>query len=731
MRYVGKSLLPRPPERHGDQHRAPSRFRLLAVAFLIVLVAGTLLACTGVPRVAKGGPSARTNRGSSSALAPQTAASPVWYFAEGSVGGSFLEYLTLFNPGSTTATVKVTYLFTSQSPKIFTHAVSPFSRATISVNNELGIPYTASHQSISTLLNASVPIVAERPMYFTFNGIASGTDVLGATNANSTTFYFAEADSRTGYQTFVSILNPSSTNSAHVRIRYYGNGGLLGFQDLTIGSLRRGTGSPAAVGIHQQVAILATSDIGIIVERPLYFNTNIPAAGGQTTGAASAVSAASPGSDWLFAEGSTAANFQEYLVLANFTYASVPANVKLLYTNGTTQTVAVTVPALSVYNFDVNNAFVHPQPGSTPTSSVAAEVTASTPSIVAERVMYFHFGPQRISGGTDVVGEVGPANHSLYNFAEGFATSTFSEFLTLENPNSVAETVTISMYASGPLKTLTQPVPAHSRATVNINSVVPAGSAVSVSVQAQSGTIVAERPMYFIMGSSPGGTDVIGFTGDPSAGIPPCTTSVPPVSATEISIGNTSTPSVALTFDAGGDVAPASSILNVLNNRGVHATWFFTGQWAQQNPNILMGVARGGYQIGNHTMTHTDLPTISADDICRQLNQADQVISAISGRPTTRPYYRPPDGARNDFVRQTTAKLGYRTVMWTIDTLDWQTDSTPDRILSIIQNQLTNGAIILMHAGSSSEAEALDRVITFLQNKGYSLKTLDEILQGT
>lgn len=238
--------------------------------------------------------------------------------------------------------------------------------------------------------------------------------------------------------------------------------------------------------------------------------------------------------------------------------------------------------------------------------------------------------------------------------------------------------------------------------------------------------------MYFIMGSSQGGTDVIGFTGDPSAGKPPCSTGVPPVSATPIYIGNTTQPWVALTFDAGGDVAPASTILNILKNRGIHATWFFTGQWAQQNPQTLTGVAQAGYLIGNHTMTHTDLPTIPAVDACRQLNQADQTITAISGRSTTRPYARPPDGAISNASLQTTANLGYRTVMWTIDTLDWQQDSTPERIISIIQSKITtNGAIILMHAGSSSEAQVLDRVITMLQNDGYSFKTVDEIIQGT
>jgi peptidoglycan/xylan/chitin deacetylase (PgdA/CDA1 family) len=190
-----------------------------------------------------------------------------------------------------------------------------------------------------------------------------------------------------------------------------------------------------------------------------------------------------------------------------------------------------------------------------------------------------------------------------------------------------------------------------------------------------------------------------------------------------------SKPLVALTFDAGGDVAPAPRILDTLNKRGVRAIWFFTGEWAQQNPVVAKNVAAGGYGIGNHTATHPDLTTIADVEICRQLNQADQVVSSLTGRATTRPYYRPPYGARNQHTRELIASLGYRTIYWTIDTLDWQTDSTPARILQIIQASLTKGAIILMHAGSSSEADALDSVITMLQQKGYQLVTLTEILQ--
>ena len=672
------------------------------------------------------------------ATAPQLAAtSKVWYFAEGSVGGTFQEFLTLYNPNSAAASVTITYLFQSnRAPLSVTRTVTANSRFTESVNGDVGVRPGDSQQALSAIVKSSIPIVAERPMYFTLKGISSGTDVLGATNTNNSTYYFADGDARPGYYTWISILNPSPTDTAHITIRYYAGGSRVGYQLLDVGPLKRATGSPNSLGLTQSVAVMVESSIGVVVERPTYFNVNIPTAGGATTGAASLVGAPNPGNDWLFAEGYTGSNFQEYLALANFTYNDDTSHIKLMYQNGSTQTLNVTVKALSQVFFDVNNAFAHPQPGCTPTREVSAEVISDTPSLVVERQMYFHNGAQRISGGTDVIGEVGPASHALYNFAEGFVRSDFQEFLTVQNPTNNAEVASISLSANKTTRQASMSLLPHSRNTLDINRflALPPGLPssnyeVAMTVQAQAGVIVAERPMYFISGAYQGGTDMIGFTGDPASGVDPCASSVPPVSASEINIGNTSTKQVALTFDAGGDVAPSSTMLSILNRRSVHATWFFTGVWAQQSPVLVRQVANSGYEIGNHTMTHTDLATVANVEECKQLNTADATISRITGRSTTRPYFRPPYGSRDARIRQTAANLGYRTVTWTIDTLDWQTDSTPDRILQIIKDNLKPGAIILMHAGSVSETQALDTVITYLQGQGYSLKTITEIIQ--
>lgn len=145
--------------------------------------------------------------------------------------------------------------------------------------------------------------------------------------------------------------------------------------------------------------------------------------------------------------------------------------------------------------------------------------------------MYFHYGSARISGGTDAVGEAGPSSHAVYAFAEGYTNTNFNEYLTLQNPNAATETVAITLFADMTITQEMLQLQPHSRTTVGINGlVVPMATAyptnpsyvgfeVSMDIQVVnagggSGTIVAERPLYFNYFGDPGGTDVIGYTGN-------------------------------------------------------------------------------------------------------------------------------------------------------------------------------------------------------------------------
>lgn len=196
----------------------------------------------------------------------------------------------------------------------------------------------------------------------------------------------------------------------------------------------------------------------------------------------------------------------------------------------------------------------------------------------------------------------------------------------------------------------------------------------------------------------------------------------------EIDTGNTAGPLIALTFDAGGPSAPTARILDTLAQHQVHSTFFITGDWANQNPDMVRRIHNNGHEIGNHSMHHPDLRSLPDQGVCTQLSEADQVIATLTG-VTTRPYFRPPYGARDDRVRTLAAQIGYRTVFWTIDTLDWQPKATPDSIVENVMGHINNGAIVLMHAGSQVESETLDRLMTKIEQANYQMVTLTQLLQ--
>ncbi len=266
----------------------------------------------------------------------------------------------------------------------------------------------------------------------------------------------------------------------------------------------------------------------MIVERPLYVDDTLPTAGGHITGAASQIGVSSPNKRWLFAEGYTGNNFQEYLVLANFATSPATAQVKLAYDNGHAQTVQVALQGLSQTYVDVNqlnskkngNCDIRP---CQVTMAASAEVTADNP-IVATRLQYFHFGSGKYAGITDTPGEDATVAHTTYSFAEGYIGNGFQEYLTLYNPTDHDETVAVTLFAGTYSMQQQASIKAHSRHTFDIKAwLVPIAQASSSSgasydnstvaqVLDAGGQIVAERAMYFNYRGAQGGSDVIGYT---------------------------------------------------------------------------------------------------------------------------------------------------------------------------------------------------------------------------
>ena len=439
--------------------------------------------------------------------------SKTWYFAEGYTGTGFAEYLTLANPNSKAANVTVNYLIQGGTPIQKTYVVNATSRRTVTVNNEIG----AGH-SVSMVVTSDQPIVAERPMYFTYSSaflskpVPGGSDVLGATSLGSN-FNFGYIDTSTDHDTYLTVLNQNSS-AMTVTMSYYPEaGGSAIVKTATVNGNSRGTVHVNTLGLAQgSYSVLVALDQPGLVERPMYLID----ATTHNTGSADVVGVPTSSQNWYFAEGYTGATFAErYILSAPGTALSTNATVTFIDTSGNSTPVNVTIPAGGQVVVIANDHL----PANTNNSAV---VTASQP-IIAERFMSFDYtGPvgtsptSNIPGATDVLGSTKLATQ--FYFAEGYTGGSFGEYITVENANNAPTFVTFKFLPAngGAPVVIQQTINANSRFTLNVNK--QAGlSGLSLSAVVQSTLpIVVERPMYYNfsglgVSNATGGSDVIGY----------------------------------------------------------------------------------------------------------------------------------------------------------------------------------------------------------------------------
>lgn len=184
---------------------------------------------------------------------------------------------------------------------------------------------------------------------------------------------------------------------------------------------------------------------------------------------------------------------------------------------------------------------------------------------------------------------------------------------------------------------------------------------------------------------------------------------------------------IALTFDAGAEAECFQELITALERANVKSTFFITGRFTHGHPDCAADITRHSHEVGNHTWSHLNL-TEQSDDVVRdKIVRAERAIVRVSGQ-TPRPRFRAPYGMRDERVLKIAATLGYRSIYWTIDSLDGvepvkSSQFLIDRITSKSDAEL-DGAIILMHVGVRSTADALPAIIANLQGRGFRLVTI-------
>ena len=184
---------------------------------------------------------------------------------------------------------------------------------------------------------------------------------------------------------------------------------------------------------------------------------------------------------------------------------------------------------------------------------------------------------------------------------------------------------------------------------------------------------------------------------------------------------------VALTFDISWGEEMPDKVLDVLKEHNQKATFFLSGPWAKHYKDIVKRIVDEGHEIASHGQEHENLSHLSKEAIRENIQSAHDILVNVSGFSPT--LFRPPNGDYNDLVVLTAKELGYETIIWSVDSRDWQRPGV-SYIVERVSKYCFRGAILLFHASDSAPDTpgALPMVFENLKSAGYELMPLGELL---
>ena len=194
-------------------------------------------------------------------------------------------------------------------------------------------------------------------------------------------------------------------------------------------------------------------------------------------------------------------------------------------------------------------------------------------------------------------------------------------------------------------------------------------------------------------------------------------------------IGDTSDPVIYLTFDAGYENGCTAQILDVLEAHDVPAVFFLVGNYIEKNADLVRRMVEEGHTVGNHTMHHPDMSKISDyEAFSKELSDLEDLYQQVTGK-TMEKFYRPPQGIYSQENLENAQKLGYKTVFWSLAYADWNNDDQPTReeAMKKLTSRIHNGAVVLLHSTSKTNAEILDELLTKWEDMGYRFAPIQEL----
>ena len=194
-----------------------------------------------------------------------------------------------------------------------------------------------------------------------------------------------------------------------------------------------------------------------------------------------------------------------------------------------------------------------------------------------------------------------------------------------------------------------------------------------------------------------------------------------------IYVGNKEQQIIYLTFDEGYENGYTDDILDTLKEKDVSAAFFVTMPYVKQNPELIKRMIDEGHIVGNHTVNHPSMPSITDDEKLKKeiMELHNYMIENFDYEMT---YLRPPKGEFSERTVKISRDLGYSTVLWSSAYDDWDVNNQKghEYAKKMILNYAHNGCVMLLHAVSKDNTEVLGEIIDTLRDRGYEFCSLDE-----
>ena len=182
---------------------------------------------------------------------------------------------------------------------------------------------------------------------------------------------------------------------------------------------------------------------------------------------------------------------------------------------------------------------------------------------------------------------------------------------------------------------------------------------------------------------------------------------------------------VSISFDCAWGTEYTDAILKALEVSNVRATFFMVEFWTEKYPEYVRKIDKSGCEIGTHSATHSYMSKQNSEEIKMELASSSAAIMEITGKEVE--LFRPPYGDYDDELISTASEMGYYTIQWDVDSLDWKDLSATDIAMRVI-NGVESGSIILMHNNGLHTAEAVPIILETLKNRGFTFVPIGELI---